>query len=547
MLGINLKIKSFKIFPVLFFIFLSHSLINAQITEQWVKRYNGLANNFDFANYAICTPSGNVVVTGMVTDTISHGTDVFTIMYSPSGSLIWKDSYNGIGNSTDYGSYVTTDLSGNVLIAGSSIYQEPGYGALLLKYDSSGNRKWVVRDDLQSEYRFGTVVKTDSSGSIYFGTKHGTFATGTGKIIKYNSSGTLLWVSQPGRVYDILISNDGYIYAGGTNNFKYFLDKYTRTGTLIWSDTLSFGPGSGGGVLNDGPCYLASDAAGNIYFTGFGLPLGSEDIYILKINSSGQILWQKSYSYSPVSTESVHGIKLDSSGNIYLGGTTDKGNPNFYLDYLVLKYSNNGVFQWAGIYDGLDGANDYLSGIIIDNNNNVIASGYSQQNSNSGSYDIVTVKFNDSGNVIWEKKYNGPNDSTDYGNCITRDISGNIYIAGGSGNYNSGLDFITIKYSQSTGVNLISDKIPSEYKLFQNYPNPFNPSTQIRFDIPGKVFVSLKVFNILGREVKTLVNEMKDAGSYSADFNGNELSSGLYFYRLITGNFTETKKMLMIK
>lgn len=89
--------------------------------------------------------------------------------------------------------------------------------------------------------------------------------------------------------------------------------------------------------------------------------------------------------------------------------------------------------------------------------------------------------------------------------------------------------------------------IPEEFSLEQNYPNPFNPSTTIQFRIPNASFVNLKVYDILGREVATLVNEEKPVGSYDVNFNASQLSSGIYFYKLRAGNFVETKKMILIR
>jgi|WetSurMetagenome_2_1015567.scaffolds.fasta_scaffold164224_2 hypothetical protein len=94
---------------------------------------------------------------------------------------------------------------------------------------------------------------------------------------------------------------------------------------------------------------------------------------------------------------------------------------------------------------------------------------------------------------------------------------------------------------------LINSQIPEEYKLEQNYPNPFNPETIINFDLPKSGFVTLKVFDILGKEIITLVNEMKNAGSYDVKFDGSSLSNGLYFYKLETNVYTATKKMMLIK
>jgi hypothetical protein len=89
--------------------------------------------------------------------------------------------------------------------------------------------------------------------------------------------------------------------------------------------------------------------------------------------------------------------------------------------------------------------------------------------------------------------------------------------------------------------------IPSSFSLEQNFPEPFNPQTTIRFSLPHETHVTLKVFNFLGQEVQTLVNDTRTAGSYSVDFDASNLSSGMYFYTLHTRRFLQTKKMLVIR
>jgi len=91
------------------------------------------------------------------------------------------------------------------------------------------------------------------------------------------------------------------------------------------------------------------------------------------------------------------------------------------------------------------------------------------------------------------------------------------------------------------------DNIPHEYKVEQNYPNPFNPSTTIRYSIPKEGLVTLKIYNTLGEEIQTLVNEIKQTGNYDITFDAENLSSGVYLYRLSAGNFTENKKMILLK
>ena len=99
----------------------------------------------------------------------------------------------------------------------------------------------------------------------------------------------------------------------------------------------------------------------------------------------------------------------------------------------------------------------------------------------------------------------------------------------------------------STTINGLPPASPTSYNLSQNYPNPFNPSTNINFTLPNAEFVTLKIYDILGKVVTTLINEELNAGNYTKTWDANNLSSGVYFYRLTAGKFTETKKMILVR
>ena len=130
-------------------------------------------------------------------------------------------------------------------------------------------------------------------------------------------------------------------------------------------------------------------------------------------------------------------------------------------------------------------------------------------------------------------------------------------IARGSSNLNSITqlrslsDYVQNIYNENfqsvLAVNNISSEIPVQFELSQNYPNPFNPITNLEFGISDLGFVSLKVYDALGKEVKTIVNEIKKPGRYKVDFDGSGLASGIYFYKLSIGGFSETKRMILLK
>ena len=107
-------------------------------------------------------------------------------------------------------------------------------------------------------------------------------------------------------------------------------------------------------------------------------------------------------------------------------------------------------------------------------------------------------------------------------------------------------DFYDINFPVSV-PNIAEGIFAEEFHLSQNYPNPFNPSTRIQYSVNSTQKVTLKVYDLLGREITALVNEEKPAGQYEVEFNGTNLPSGIYFYQLKAGSFVETKKMILLK
>lgn len=141
--------------------------------------------------------------------------------------------------------------------------------------------------------------------------------------------------------------------------------------------------------------------------------------------------------------------------------------------------------------------------------------------------------------VSWNVNYTAPGAGL-YRHIGKDRASGNVFFATSStGGISKGVFFV--------GITPVSNSIPDNYSLSQNYPNPFNPGTDIKFSIPQNGFVTLSIYDALGREVKNIVNENLKAGEYKVNFDASGLTSGTYFYKLISGSFVQTKKMVLVK
>src|SRR5690606_7293254 len=148
----------------------------------------------------------------------------------------------------------------------------------------------------------------------------------------------------------------------------------------------------------------------------------------------------------------------------------------------------------------------------------------------------------------WIEYYNdGTPFLSDSGLIVLTDTSGNIYAGGISLGQSSGWDITIIKYQQLTNLINTSEEIPIDYTLSQNYPNPFNNYTNIEFKIPKKENVILEIYDVLGRKADEKSFGSLESGSYKIQYNADKLSSGVYFYKITTGERSLTKKFLLVK
>ncbi|MBN1211309.1 MAG: SBBP repeat-containing protein [candidate division Zixibacteria bacterium] len=539
-------------------IFIFRLPVGAQdLDTAWVRFYNGFENREDVATALAVDGDGNVYVTGSTEDS-NNKENYLTIKYSREGNIEWASEYDGPEYGVDFPVAIAVSDSGFVYVTGSSYSGPDNYDIVTIKYHSDGDTAWVRRYAYPGNSNdWARALVVDKDGFVYL-----TGSIKSGKIlltIKYEPDGDTAWTrtyynSPLGNNigYDIATDNDGHIFVTGCRANSYTdIDivtlKYTTSGCLLWTKAYN-GPGN----YYDWAEAIAVDDDGYVYVTGASE--GDEtnmDYVTIKYAPDGDSEWVRRYSGGGEdSPDKSCALALDDEGNVFITGYS-RGNMTGF-DYLTIKYNAVGDTAWTRRYNGPDNLTDWPCDIDVDRYGNVVVAGESY--SQLSDADFMLIMYDTEGTLRWLEKFNGPGNGEDDLAALALDNDGNIYVTGLSDGVGSDCDFATIKYSPVlTDVDeLISDILPEEYTLNQNYPNPFNPATNIEYTVASRSYINLAVYNILGQEIKILVDGIRSIGTYRAvwdgtDQNGRLVATGIYFYRLQTGTTVKSKKMLLLR
>lgn len=540
-----------KLIILFLVLFLSINLnLFSQVSQQWATRYNGSSNGSDYANDIKNDLAGNIIVTG--TSQGSNDLNYMTIKYNSAGVQQWIRTYDGL-QGEDVAEAVAVDFSGNVFVTGRSSVSGSGFNFYTQKMNSSGTVLWgtYYNGPGNGDDKAHAIV-VDALGNVYVGGV--STGSGTGPdfcLVKYNAAGVQQWAyryNAPANSWDELV--DFKIDAAGNN---LYLTGFGNYGAPDYSDYVTIKVNSAGtqqwikrynGGGSDQATSITVDASGNSYVTGWFSDANSWESYsTVKYNSAGTQIWFAHYDGPGQRIDIPADIETDASGNVFVTGRSQGA--NLLYDFATLKYNSSGVQQWVNRWTG-SGANhySYAVSISLDGSGNVYAGGYS--GSSTFLLDYAVVRYSSAGTQQWWIKYNGTGNANDLGTAITLDGS-NVYVTGSSIGSSNNTDFATVKYAQTVGIQQTGTGSPVSYSLRQNYPNPFNPVTNINFEIPISGNVKLTVYDDAGRMVALLTNGFLNAGFYSAVFDAENLASGVYFYNLETENYSEAKKMILIR
>jgi len=373
-------------------------------SEKWIRKYHGpVDSNYYDTGWGIAADHfGNVYVAAASRDSVALD-DIATIKYDSLGNELWVARYGGPGDDYDWPFDITTDNSGNVYITGRSVGAGTGFDYVTIKYDSAGNEKWAQRyDGTGNSSDEAYAVAVDSAGNVYMaGTSTG---SGTGldfATIKYDSSGNEKWVrryNSSGEMDEfstrLALDNLGNIYiTGGSWKFLQGIPsdiitiKYDSVGNEKWVKRYN-GPGND----DDIPEAIIVDASGNIYVVGSSYRASSRNDFVtIKYDPNGDTLWTRRYNGTGNQNDAPEAIALDIRGNLYITG---KSRGTVDDDYATVVYDSLGNEVTTQRYDGPNSGGawqDAPYGIAADANGNFYVTGFS---GGIGScYDMATVKY----------------------------------------------------------------------------------------------------------------------------------------------------------
>lgn len=480
------------IIQIILFLLLLTCTLYSQTSTIWSKCYN--KDIRDEAYFITTTSDSGCIITGMADGDRTY--DLYVLKINSSGDTLWSRSIGGI-QTQERGFCIRQTTDSCFIVTG--FLEDSGYNIFLLKLNSAGETLWL------RTYGKGvanSVIQT-SDNCYLIAADRDTLSNRYACLIKTDTDGNVIWSKE----YDI------------TSPITFCVMETTEKNYIIG-------------------CYGFSESE-------------SKNVEMYCADSLGNLKWQI-VNDNYVSIRSV--IELPGK---YIVGVGSMDN-HYDTDLRILKTNNIGNIIGEKEYN-MDG---HITGTDVEllNSDKLIIS------VNGEGYGDVIIKqwallcmTNLNGDTLWTQILNDTKSDTQSGqlNSIAKISNNQLYGAGwfsASSDYNS--DFWITKINIDTTVNGVNIKNESftveSYFLEQNYPNPFNPATTIEYSLPEQADVKLMIYDIKGNTIKQWTYPNQNAGYYSVVWDGtnnsgNQVSTGIYFYRIIAGDFIQTKKMVFMK
>lgn len=573
---------------------------NAAGVQQWVTVSSSNVNfpaspSGDHLFDAEFDHQGNIVLGGeFAAENTNAGYPNFAVVKynSVSGAEIWRNSdsvdyaYDGIRS-------IAIDNAGNIYGCGHEQHGgEWGEQIVVRKYNASGGIIWTQLFNPSGNvnnngFDFGIDAEVDGSGNFY-GLAHiaapGNINERNVYAFKLSSSGGLTWAYTFGQAGVTENPVDGWAAENGNYYFtlntiisatdsKINTIKLNPGGTVAWSNELDETP-----MLEYPTELIGENNPENVVVSGVAIKLINTDrrsLLLLRYNSAGALQWKKKMNFSDGREgATLGGVAIGSNHNVYSAG--HERNPTYRNAY-TLRVTDATVSQSINI--GSIGSIDFSNlGLNINiqalTGSGPLTGSFMNQPAGNVSFQDTAANFISSYRWVIEQAATLQITAATISMVLSQIPGGSfinnpavisIYkrVQDGLGPFeklittfangrltapiNGFSEFILGSMTDPILVQQLGTEVPDKFVLEQNYPNPFNPATNIGFSVPRSSFVKLIVYNNLGQEVRTLVNEQLNAGNYYFQFSGEGLASGVYYYKLVTENTNIMKKMVLVK
>lgn len=433
---------------ITFFLTFNTSNIPAQVEQIWFKDFNinqcgGVGSSDKMTGIAI-DKSENIFILGNGYCENPTRNDISLIKYNSQGDSEWSRIYNGSADSADVGNDIKIDAQGNIYVIGTVNDIGSNGDIIIIKYSSSGDIIWTVKyNGPNNGFDMANALVIDNQENIYVtggskGNQTQDFIT-----LKYNSSGNFLWEKRnissfSSQGNEIKLDNAGNLWVIGIYDNVHTAFKYDKNGNLILT-------------TQNLASSIKFDNSDNVYSTGrIVITFPYSDILTRKCDSTGNIIWTKTYAGKYDNSDGGTSLQVDTLGNVHTTGYIRDVNDKTHI--VVLKYNTSGQLQWTRPYDDPEVFESFspLGCSLLDNSDNLYITGYIGVNSIAGNM-FLTVKYNSQGMKMWEARYRQQpfsNNHTVRANGLVLNNSNDVYVSG-DGSTNSGNNIITVKYNQS--------------------------------------------------------------------------------------------------
>jgi hypothetical protein len=370
---------------------------NSSGVQQWIQQVNGTANSQDFATALQVDGSGNVYITGCITnDTSTMMGDLFIKKYNSSGTIQWTNTYDGF-SLYDCGTDIYVAAGGSLAVVGSSYNASVNLDFVTILYNSSGVQQWATRYAHASGGNDVPVqIAKKGAGMVVSGAVQTGVGTYSWAAISYSNTGVFQssTISAGGatgieEVRAMVTDANGYIYLAGftptvSDGYDYDVIKLDSNLVIQWERTYD------ANGMNDKATAIQVNSTGDVYVTGYSHDTIEQNNYLtLKYNSSGTLLWTRTFNDSLNGNDEAYAMAIDNSGKIYVTGNALTSLSQ--MDYHTIKYDTAGTVIWSIDFDGAKHLDDRATNIAIDTVGAVIVTGASE--TAAGVYEYATVRY----------------------------------------------------------------------------------------------------------------------------------------------------------